>query len=422
MKKQTKRPLIIVESPTKAKTISRFMKSKYDVKASLGHIRDLPKSKLGIDIDNGFEPRYITIRGKGNVIKQLKDAAKKASAVYLATDPDREGEAISWHLCEIFGIEPGEANRVTFHEITEKTVKDAFSNPVPLNQNLVMAQQARRVLDRLVGYTLSPLLWHKIRPGLSAGRVQSAALKIIVDRELEIEAFKPKEYWTLEALLKGEKGTVKAKYFGLEGKKKELRNRSDVDAVLKDIQGAEFLVVSVIPKERRKNPPFPFTTSTLQQEASRKLGFPVRKTMMVAQTLYEGVELGKAGYTGLITYMRTDSTRISPAAREETQRYIGSTYGKEYIGRRSRKAKARPGAQEAHEAIRPASVSRLPSDVKPFLKPINIASYTLIWERFVSSQMSPAVYDTVTCNIEANKQTFRNFGLKNQVSRVYHSL
>ncbi|MGI6627407.1 MAG: type I DNA topoisomerase [Bacillota bacterium] len=410
MKKQTKRPLIIVESPTKAKTISRFMKSKYDVKASLGHIRDLPKSKLGIDIDNGFEPRYITIRGKGNVIKQLKDAAKKASAVYLATDPDREGEAISWHLCEIFGIEPGEANRVTFHEITEKTVKDAFSNPVPLNQNLVMAQQARRVLDRLVGYTLSPLLWHKIRPGLSAGRVQSAALKIIVDRELEIEAFKPKEYWTLEALLKGEKGTVKAKYFGLEGKKKELRNRSDVDAVLKDIQGAEFLVVSVIPKERRKNPPFPFTTSTLQQEASRKLGFPVRKTMMVAQTLYEGVELGKAGYTGLITYMRTDSTRISPAAREETQRYIGSTYGKEYIGRRSRKAKARPGAQEAHEAIRPASVSRLPSDVKPFLKPDQHKLYTLIWERFVSSQMSPAVYDTVTCNIEANKQTFRASG------------
>ncbi|HHY18217.1 MAG TPA: type I DNA topoisomerase, partial [Firmicutes bacterium] len=344
------------------------------------------------------------------LINELKNSAEKADAVYLATDPDREGEAISWHLCEIFGIEPGEANRVTFHEITEKTVKDAFSNPVPLNQNLVMAQQARRVLDRLVGYTLSPLLWHKIRPGLSAGRVQSAALKIIVDRELEIEAFKPKEYWTLEALLKGEKGTVKAKYFGLEGKKKELRNRSDVDAVLKDIQGAEFLVVSVIPKERRKNPPFPFSTSTLQQEASRKLGFPVRKTMMVAQTLYEGVELGKAGYTGLITYMRTDSTRISPAAREETQRYIGSTYGKEYIGRRSRKAKARPGAQEAHEAIRPASVSRLPSDVKPFLKPDQHKLYTLIWERFVSSQMSPAVYDTVTCNIEANKQTFRASG------------
>ena len=310
MKNQVKRPLIIVESPTKAKTISRFMKSKYDVKASLGHVR-IYKSKLGVDIDNGFEPKYITIRGKGDTIKQLRDAAKKASNVYLATDPDREGEAISWHLCEILGIDPCDAKRVTFHEITENAVKEAFSSPVPLKQNLVYAQQARRVLDRLVGYTLSPLLWHKIRPGLSAGRVQSAALKIIVDRELEIEAFKPQEYWTLEALLKGLKGTVKAKYFGFEGKKTDLNSRADVDNVLKAIEGATFLVTSVTPKERRKNPPFPFTTSTLQQEASRKLGFPVRKTMMVAQTLYEGVELGKDGYTGLITYMRTDSTKIS---------------------------------------------------------------------------------------------------------------
>ncbi len=410
MKNQVKRPLIIVESPTKAKTISRFMKSKYDVKASLGHVRDLPKSKLGVDIDNGFEPKYITIRGKGDTIKQLRDAAKKASNVYLATDPDREGEAISWHLCEILGIDPGEAKRVTFHEITENAVKEAFSSPVPLKQNLVYAQQARRVLDRLVGYTLSPLLWHKIRPGLSAGRVQSAALKIIVDRELEIEAFKPQEYWTLEALLKGLRGTVKAKYFGFEGKKTDLNSRADVDNVLKAIEGATFLVTSVTPKERRKNPPFPFTTSTLQQEASRKLGFPVRKTMMVAQTLYEGVELGKDGYTGLITYMRTDSTRISPIAEAETKKYIGSAYGKEYVGRGGRKAKAKPGAQEAHEGIRPTNVLRVPLDVKPFLKTDQFKLYTLIWERFVASQMSAAVYDTVTCDIEANKHVFRATG------------
>ncbi len=409
MKKQTKRPLIIVESPTKAKTISRFMKSKYDVKASMGHIRDLPKSKLGVDIDNGFEPRYITIRGKGSIIKDLRSAAKKASDVYLATDPDREGEAISWHLCHVLKIDPKEAQRVTFHEITENAVKDAFIKPVPVNQNLVYAQQARRILDRLVGYTLSPLLWHKIRPGLSAGRVQSAALRIIVDREIEIENFKPEEYWTIEALLKGAKGKVTAKYYGFEGKKKELKNRSDVDLVLKAIDGANFIVVSVKPKKRRKNPPFPFTTSTLQQEASRKLGFPVRKTMRVAQTLYEGVELGKEGYAGLITYMRTDSTRVAPIAVTEAKKYIESKYGKQYVGK-GRKSKARPGAQEAHEAIRPTLVLRTPSKVKPYLKPDQYKLYTLIWERFVSSQMSPAIYDTVSCDIEANRHTFRASG------------
>lgn len=272
MTKQSKRPLIIVESPTKARTISRFMKAKYDVKASMGHVRDLPKSKLGVDIENGFKPQYITIRGKGKVIKELKEAAKQASDVYLATDPDREGEAISWHLCHVLDIEPQQARRVTFHEITENAVKEAFRNPMPIKQSLVDAQQARRILDRLVGYTLSPLLWKKVKPGLSAGRVQSAALRLIVDREIEIETFQPEEYWTIEALLQGEKGLVKAKYYGYDGKKRDLRHRQDVDQVLQGIEGAQFIVTSVQPKERRKNPPLPFTTSTLQQEASRKWG------------------------------------------------------------------------------------------------------------------------------------------------------
>ena len=409
-KDNNKRPLIIVESPTKAKTISKYTKSKYQVKASLGHIRDLPKSKLGVDIDNGFEPEYITIRGKGKTVKELKDAAKSASKVYLATDPDREGEAIAWHICEVLGIDPNEAARLTFHEITEQAVKESLLKPVSIDQNLVYSQQARRVLDRLVGYTLSPLLWRKVRPGLSAGRVQSAALRIIVDREIEIESFKPEEYWTLEALLRGEKGTVEAKYYGYQGKKRELKTLSDVEQVLKDIEGAEFVVASVTQKERRKNPPFPFTTSTLQQEASRKLGFSVSKTMMVAQSLYEGIELGRSGYTGLITYMRTDSTRISPIAETEARNFIESNYGKQYLGKRGRIGKTQPGVQDAHEAIRPSSVLRTPSEVKAFLKRDQYKLYSLIWERFVASQMSPAVYDTVTCDINANKHTFRVSG------------
>ncbi|HHX10849.1 MAG TPA: type I DNA topoisomerase [Firmicutes bacterium] len=404
-----RRPLIIVESPTKARTILRFMKSKYDVKASMGHVRDLPKSKLGVDIEDGFKPQYITIRGKGKVITELKDAAKQASHVYLATDPDREGEAISWHLCHVLGINPQEAQRVTFHEITENAVKEAFRHPMPIKQSLVDAQQARRILDRLVGYTLSPLLWKKIKPGLSAGRVQSSALRLIVDREIEIECFKPEEYWTIEAQLQGEKGVVKAKYYGFDGKKRELKNRPDVDNVLREIDDAEFIVVSVKPKERRKNPPLPFTTSTLQQEASRKLGFPVRKTMRVAQTLYEGVELGEHGYAGLITYMRTDSTRVSPVAVKEARQYIDGAFGKEYIGR-GRKGKSAPGAQDAHEAIRPTEVLRLPSEIKRFLTEDQYKLYELIWSRFVASQMASAIYDTVTCDIAANKHVFRATG------------
>lgn len=406
---ETKRPLIIVESPTKAKTISRFMKSRYQVKASLGHVRDLPKSQLGVDVENGFAPKYINIRGKGEVIKELKEAAKKASSVYLATDPDREGEAISWHLCGILGIQPEKAKRVTFHEITEKAVKQAFARPAPINLRLVDAQQARRVIDRLVGYSLSPLLWHKIKPGLSAGRVQSVALRIVVEREKEIRAFVPEEYWTLDAYLRGSAGEVKARYFGEQGKKAEIKDKATVDSIVKDVSGKDFLVKSVTPKERRKIAPPPFTTSTLQQEASRKLGFPVRKTMSLAQELYEGVELGKEGYTGLITYMRTDSTRISEVAANEAKSYITGVFGAEYAGSQ-RKEKERPGEQGAHEAVRPSSVLRTPAEVKPYLKQDSFRLYKLIWERFVASQMAPAVYDTVTAEIDCAGHTFRASG------------
>ncbi len=409
MSKQLKRPLIIVESPTKARTISRFMKSKYDVKASMGHIRDLPKSKLGVDTENEFEPKYITIRGKGKTIKELKNAANKASSIYLATDPDREGEAISWHLCHVLKIKPEEAQRVVVHEITKTAVSNAFKKPIPVKQSLVDAQQARRILDRLVGYTLSPLLWKKVRPGLSAGRVQSAALRIIVDREMEIEAFEPEEYWTLEALLQGKEGKVTAKYFGIDGEKKELKNQSDVDKVIEEVEDVDFIVVSVKPGQRRKNPPFPFTTSTIQQEASSKLRFPVRKTMSVAQSLYEGVNLGEQGYTGIITYMRTDSTRVSPDAIKEARQYIKATFGKEYIGK-GRRGKAKAGTQDAHEAIRPTAISQTPEKVKPFLSTDQYKLYTLIWNRFVASQMTPAIYDTVTCDIAANKHIFRASG------------
>lgn len=408
---QRQRPLIIVESPTKAKTISKFMKSRFDVKASLGHVRDLPKSQLGVDIENGFEPRYIQIRGKGEVIRELREAAKKASQVYLATDPDREGEAISWHLCNVLGMDPQEAKRVVFHEITEKAVKEAFEHPMPINFRLVDAQQARRVLDRLVGYTLSPLLWHKVRPGLSAGRVQSAALRLVVDREMEIEKFEPQEYWTLDILVRGERGSAKARYYGEDGEKKELCGKDDVEKIIADIQGKKLLVTSVVHKERRKAPPFPFTTSTMQQEASRKLGFPVARTMSVAQSLYEGVELGGEGYVGLITYMRTDSTRISPLAREAAVKYITQEFGAEYVGG-ERKEKSRPGEQGAHEAIRPTNVERTPESVKQYLRAEQYKLYKLVWERFVASQMAPAVFDTVTCEIVSGKHLFKASGAR----------
>lgn len=409
MAKEAGRPLIIVESPTKARTISRFMRAKYDVKASLGHIRDLPKSRLGVDVANEFAPQYINIRGKGPVIKELKAAAKRASEVYLATDPDREGEAISWHLCNILEIEPEKAIRVSFHEITERAVKEAFSEPAPINTHLVDSYQARRVLDRLVGYSLSPLLWRKVRPGLSAGRVQSAALHLIVSREQEIAGFKPVEYWTLDADLQGTEGDVKARYFGESGKKQELRSEAQVNAIMEDLEGKTFKVSSIAPKTRRKSPPYPFITSTLQQEAARKLGFPVRRTMSLAQTLYEGVELGPHGYTGLITYMRTDSVRVSQAAADEARTYIARAYGSQYLGR-PRKPRRKPGEQGAHEAIRPTGVMRQPEDLRQYLKPELYKLYKLIWDRFVASQMAPAVYDTVSVEIDAGGHTFRATG------------
>ncbi len=413
MAKEAGRPLIIVESPTKARTISRFMKAKYDVKASLGHIRDLPKSRLGVDVANGFAPQYINIRGKGPVIKELKDAAKRASEVYLATDPDREGEAISWHLCNILEIEPEKARRVSFHEITERAVKEAFSEPVPINAHLVDSYQARRVLDRLVGYSLSPLLWRKVRPGLSAGRVQSAALHLIVSREQEIAGFQHVEYWTLDAELQGAEGNVKARYIGENGKKQELSSEAQVNRIMEDLDNKEFRVSSIAPKTRKKSPPYPFITSTLQQEAARKLGFPVRRTMSLAQTLYEGVELGPHGYTGLITYMRTDSVRVSQSATGEARTYIAQTYGSEYLGR-PRQPRRKPGEQGAHEAIRPTSVMRQPEELKQYLKPELYKLYKLIWDRFVASQMAPAVYDTVSVEIDAGGHTFRATGSRLQ--------
>ena len=327
----------------------------------------------------------------------------------MATDPDREGEAISWHLCFVLGIDPQKAKRVTFHEITEKAVKEAFRKPKPLNLELVDAQQARRLLDRLVGYSLSPLLWHKIRPGLSAGRVQTAALRLIVGRQMEIDSFRPEEYWTIDAHLRGEGGEVQARYFGKNGKKVELPNIDAVNLVLEDVKDAQFAVTSIVPKERRKNPPLPFTTSTLQQEAARKFGFSVKKTMALAQMLYEGLELGKGGYTGLITYMRTDSTRISESARDEVCSFISDAFGNDYVGS-PRKTKEKPGEQGAHEAIRPTSVLRNPQEIKPYLKPDQLKLYTLIWGRHVASHMAPAVYDTVTCNIDAAGHSFRVTG------------
>ncbi len=409
MAKSKGKPLIIVESPTKARTISRFMKSKYDVKASSGHVRDLPKSRLGVDVADGFSPQYINIRGKGPIIKELKAAAKKASQVYLATDPDREGEAISWHLCHILDLDPESAQRVAFHEITEKAVKDAFAGPAPIKKPLVDSYQARRVLDRLVGYSLSPLLWKKVRAGLSAGRVQSAALRLVVGREKEISAFVPEEYWTLDADLEGKNGRVKARYFGKDGKKADLANEGQVDAVVKDVEGGPFKVREITPKTRRKTAPLPFITSTLQQDAARKLSFTVKKTMTLAQILYEGVDLGPSGYTGLITYMRTDSVRVADSAVEEATAYIKETFGPEYAGR-ARKPRKKAGEQGAHEAIRPTSVMRVPEDIKAFLKPDLFKLYKLIWERFVASLMAAAVYDTVSVDIDASGHTFRASG------------
>jgi len=405
--------LVIVESPAKAKTIGKYLGSKYIVKASMGHIRDLPKSQIGVEVERDFEPKYITIRGKGSVLKELKDASKKVKKVYLAADPDREGEAIAWHLAHYLELNDTDSCRVVFNEITKQAVKDAFKTPRPINIDLVNAQQARRILDRLVGYKISPLLWKKVKKGLSAGRVQSVAVKLIMDRENEIKAFVPEEYWTITAMLEAGKASFEAKFHGMDGAKKELGSEEEVQAVLKAIEGAPFVVKEVKEKERLRNPSPPFITSSLQQEAARKLNFRAAKTMSVAQQLYEGIDLGKEGTVGLITYMRTDSTRISPVAQEEAKEYILGKYGESFYPETPRVyTKKGSNTQDAHEGIRPSSVTRDPDSVKEFLSRDQFRLYKLVWERFVASQMSSAVLDTMTIDLNVGNAVFRAVGSK----------
>lgn len=400
-----KKNLVIVESPAKAKTIEKYLGRNYKVVASVGHIRDLKKSSMSIDFENNYEPQYINIRGKGPLINDLKKEAKKAKKVYLASDPDREGEAISWHLAHILDLDKEDRNRVVFNEITKDAVKNAFVEPRQINMDLVDAQQARRVLDRIVGYSISPILWKKVKKGLSAGRVQSVALKLIIDRENEIKAFQPEEYWTIDGSFK--KGTRKfnAAFYGLDGKKFKLSNNEDVKTVLKRIKTDEFLVEKVEKKERRRNAPLPYTTSSLQQDAANKINFRTRKTMMIAQQLYEGLSLGTAGHQGLITYMRTDSTRISPLAQNEAAEFITNRFGANY-SKHGNKVKNASGAQDAHEAIRPSSVNHTPESIAKYLDKDQLKLYTLIWNRFIASQMTAAVFDTMKVNLTQNGVTF----------------
>jgi len=401
--------LIIVESPAKANTIKKFLGGNTKVVASMGHIRDLPKSKMGID-ENTLEPQYINIRGKGDLIKSLKKDAKDAKKVYLATDPDREGEAIAWHLAHILGIDPNEICRVTFNEITKEAVKNAIKEPRKIDMDLTDAQQARRVLDRVVGYKISPVLWKKVQKGLSAGRVQSVAVKLIVEREEEIENFIPEEYWNIYAKLQDPKSkkSFQAKFYGKDNKKVDIHSEEEVKEILKQIENAKYIVEEVKNGEKKRTPAPPFTTSTMQQEASRKLGFAIKKTMSVAQGLYEGVKVEDKGTVGLITYMRTDSTRISEEARKWAKDYIETEYGPEYYENRYYKSKAE--AQDAHEAIRPTYVELSPEKIKANLTPDQYKLYRLIYNRFIASQMSAAVYDTVAVKILANNYNFRSNG------------
>ena len=402
--------LVIVESPAKASTIKKFLGGKSKVVASMGHIRDLPKSKLGVNIEKNFEPEYINIRGKASLINSLKKDAKDAKKVYLATDPDREGEAIAWHLAYILGINLDDTCRITFNEITKKAVKKGIENPRKIDLNLTDAQQARRVLDRIVGYKISPVLWKKVKRGLSAGRVQSVAVKLIVDREEEIEKFIPEEYWNiyLQASSKKSKKKFEAKFYGKDGKKVDIHNEKEVNDILEKIQNEKYIVDEVKKGEKKRNPAPPFTTSTLQQEASRKLNFAIKKTMSVAQGLYEGIKLPGIGETGLITYMRTDSTRISDEARVAAKEQVESIYGKEYYENRFYKTKA--DSQDAHEAIRPAHVEIKPDDIKSSLTSDQYKLYKLIYNRFLASQMSSAEYDTVSVTINAGDYNFKANG------------
>ncbi len=399
--------LVIVESPAKAKTIEKYLGKKYKVIASMGHVRDLPRSQMGVDYENNYEPKYITIRGKGPVVKDLKRHAKKAKHVYLASDPDREGEAIAWHLAHILEIEDDGKTRVVFNEITKEAVKDSFKHPRGIEMNLVDAQQARRILDRLVGYNISPVLWKKVKKGLSAGRVQTVALRLVIDRENEIRNFKPEEYWKIEGEFRYKRSKFTARFLHLKDKPYKLEKKDNVEYITKQLDSDQFEVTKVKKKEKKRYPAKPFTTSTLQQEAARKLNFKARKTMMVAQQLYEGIDLKKQGTVGLITYMRTDSTRISNQAQAEAKSYIESEYGKDYTAYRQSKGQ---GDQDAHEAVRPTSVYRTPSDMKPYLSRDQYRLYKLVWERFVASQMAAAILDTVAMDLTQNDVKFRANG------------
>jgi DNA topoisomerase-1 len=405
------KPLIIVESPAKAKTIEKFLGRRYAVRASKGHVRDLPKSQFGVDIEHGFEPRYITIRGKGEVVRELREAVRKADRVYLATDPDREGEAISWHLAQVLGLPEDAPCRIVFHEITKEAVAQALKHARPIDERLVDAQQARRVLDRVVGYKLSPLLWRKIRRGLSAGRVQSVAVRLIVDREEERRAFVPEEYWTVEARLRRRDGTEFTAVHPLPAEGvRGLPNGAEAERVVAAARSAPFVVRDVRRRERRRMPPPPFTTSTLQQEAGRRLGYTVRRTMAIAQMLYEGVEVEGEGQVGLVTYIRTDSTRVAEVAAAEARTYIRDRFGPAYAEPAPPRAQRGVGVQDAHEAIRPTSVSRTPEQLKGSLTPEQWKLYRLIWERFVASQMSPARIEQQTADLEVAGHAFRTSG------------
>ena len=394
--------LVIVESPAKAKTIGKFLGRGYKVEASQGHVRDMPKSQIGVDVEHGFEPKYITIRGRGEILNRIRKEARSASKIYLATDPDREGEAISWHLANVLGIAEDAPCRIEFHEVTSKAVKAAVKNPRTINMDLVNAQQARRVLDRLIGYKISPLLWRKVKKGLSAGRVQSVATKMICDREEEIDIFVPEEYWTISAPFTIGKAKVSARFTGFGGDKAELHNQQEAQAVVDACRDATFRVSIIKKGERRKYPAAPFTTSNLQQEASRKLGFTTQKTMQIAQQLYEGVEIAGEGSQGLVTYIRTDSTRIADEALEAVRAMIADNYSAEYLPEKPNIYKTRSSAQDAHEAIRPTDILRRPDAIKASLSRDQFKLYKLIYERFVSSQMTPAVYDTLSVDIDAS--------------------
>jgi len=392
-----KKNLVIVESPAKAKTIKKFLGRNYKVEASMGHVRDLPKSKLGIDLENDFEPNYITIRGKGKTLNKLRKAAKKSEDVYLATDPDREGEAISWHLAYALKLSDEDNNRIEFNEITKTAIQNAIKNPRTIDKDLVDAQQARRLLDRLVGYRLSPLLWKKVRKGLSAGRVQTIAVKIICEREEEIRNFDEEEYWSLEVELKNDNDEkLKADLYRIDNKKFDLESKEEVDQVIKDIKDQDFEIIKVKKRKRRRNAKSPFTTSTLQQRASNKLNFTAKKTMYLAQQLYEGIDIGSEGTVGLISYIRTDSTRLSNQAKNGAKDYILNKFGDKFLKSSKKKSKNNSNAQDAHEAIRPTDTQRTPEKMKKHLSKDQFKLYDLIWKRFVASQMSPALYESIS--------------------------